>query len=79
MGLKKSFFFFWDFISEFLIIVSMCSHVYYMSGDAWKEGGIDATGKHGFIFHNDDNGKWYTLWELFIVGWWIVFLYYQGL
>lgn len=22
----------------------LCSHVYYMSGDAWKEGGIDATG-----------------------------------
>ena len=26
-------------------ILSSCfSHVYYMSGDAWKEGGIDATG-----------------------------------
>lgn len=23
----------------------LCSHVFYMSGDAWKEGGIDATGK----------------------------------
>jgi hypothetical protein len=22
--------------------------MYYMSGDAWKEGGIDATGKHDF-------------------------------
>lgn len=28
---------------------SVCSHVYYMSGDAWKEGGIDATGKHSFM------------------------------
>ncbi|CAK9175399.1 unnamed protein product [Ilex paraguariensis] len=32
-------------------------HVYYMSGDAWKEGGIDATGKHyrlvfkSLVFH----------------------------
>ena len=26
--------------------VYICSHVYFMSGDAWKEGGIDATGKH---------------------------------
>lgn len=43
----------------------MCSHVYYMSGDAWKEGGIDATGKHDFRFHNEDNENWYTLLELF--------------
>lgn len=28
----------------------MCSHVYYMSGDAWKEGGIDATGKEYLSF-----------------------------
>lgn len=25
------------------------SHVYYMSGDAWKEGGIDATGKKNLL------------------------------
>ena len=29
----------------------MSSHVYYMSGDAWKEGGIDATGKAYFSLH----------------------------
>lgn len=29
----------------------MCSHVYYMSGDAWKEGGIDATGQHILIYY----------------------------
>lgn len=28
----------------------MCSHVYYMSGDAWKEGVIDATGQHILIY-----------------------------
>lgn len=28
----------------------MYSHVYYMSGDAWKEGGIDATGEHLLIY-----------------------------
>ncbi len=26
-------------------LVVMCSHVMYMSGDAWKKGGIDSTGK----------------------------------
>ena len=27
------------------VFIFLCSHVYYMSGDAWKEGGMDATGK----------------------------------
>jgi hypothetical protein len=27
-----------------MYFVLITSHVYYMSGDAWKEGGIDATG-----------------------------------
>lgn len=32
--------------SKFWLFTYVCSHVYYMSGDAWKEGGIDGTGKH---------------------------------
>ncbi|GFP85980.1 ubiquitin carboxyl-terminal hydrolase 6 [Phtheirospermum japonicum] len=39
-------FLFWIvcYISFFALLSTKASHVYYMSGDAWKEGGIDATG-----------------------------------
>lgn len=42
------------YIISFLVLnnVDVCSHVYYMSGDAWKEGGIDATGEHLLITSN---------------------------
>lgn len=38
-------------IISFWLLAYMCSHVYYMSGDAWKEGGIDATGQHILIYY----------------------------
>lgn len=46
LSLSISYYQFNCYVIFVTVLFFFCSHVYYMSGDAWKEGGIDATGKH---------------------------------
>ena len=38
-----------DILTMLMRVWMFCSHVYYMSGDAWKDGGIDCTGTYSLF------------------------------
>jgi hypothetical protein len=43
----------------------LCSHVVYMSGDKWRQGGIDSTGKDSFsISQMSCSNVLYRMWVL---------------